>query len=145
MLRLLFGSCGWSAAIAEDGREAERLARKRQGIALGMEDGRLSVYRGDGGERLHGPRLELLCAAVDLLGGEKVIWTDALSGEAMERLAKRHGARVERLPERERQIIALRYFHDLTQEKCAAIVGVSQVQVSRLERRAMASLREMLS
>ena len=103
MLRLLFGSCGWSAAIAEDGREAERLARKRQGIALGMEDGRLSVYRGDGGERLHGPRLELLCAAVDLLGGEKVIWTDALSGEAMERLAKRHGARVERLPERELQ------------------------------------------
>ena len=52
---------------------------------------------------------------------------------------------MERLPERERQIIALRYFHDLTQEKCAAIVGVSQVQVSRLERRAMASLREMLS
>ena len=52
---------------------------------------------------------------------------------------------MERLPERARQIIALRYFHDLTQEKCAAIVGVSQVQVSRLERRAMASLREMLS
>ena len=48
------------------------------------------------------------------------------------------------LPERERQVVALRYFRGLTQEKSARILGVSQVQVSRIERKAMAQLRELL-
>ena len=81
-------------------------------------------------------------------GGDGFTLESTLGDEGQEeRLLDRVWLRqaMERLPERERQIIALRYFHDLTQEKCAAIVGVSQVQVSRLERRAMASLREMLS
>ena len=51
---------------------------------------------------------------------------------------------IARLPERERMIIALRFFHGLTQERAAKVVGVSQVQVSRLERRALQQLREML-
>ena len=51
---------------------------------------------------------------------------------------------MERLPERERQVIALRYYHGLTQEKCAAVVGVSQVQISRLERKAITALRDLL-
>lgn len=55
------------------------------------------------------------------------------------------GQAMEKLPERERTVIALRYFHGLTQEKCAAIVGVSQVQISRLERKAVERLREYLT
>lgn len=51
---------------------------------------------------------------------------------------------IKKLPERERMIISLRYFHGLTQEKTARIVGVSQVQVSRLEKRAVLKLRESL-
>ena len=38
--------------------------------------------------------------------------------------------------------ILLRYFRAMTQEQTARIVGVSQVQISRLERRALARLRE---
>ena len=48
------------------------------------------------------------------------------------------------IPERERQVIALRYFHGMTQDACARVIGVSQVQISRLERRAMEHLREIM-
>ena len=51
---------------------------------------------------------------------------------------------LERLPERERQVIALRYFHGMTQDSCAKVLGVSQVQISRLERRAMEHLRGIM-
>ena len=42
-------------------------------------------------------------------------------------------------------MIALRYYRCLTQESTAHILGVSQVQVSRLEKRAVTHLREMLT
>ena len=53
-------------------------------------------------------------------------------------------AAVEQLPEKEKQVIALRYFHGLTQQSCARVLGVSQVQISRLERRAVDLLRKKL-
>lgn len=46
------------------------------------------------------------------------------------------------LPTRERQILWLRFFQDKTQAEVGAILGLSQVQVSRLERQAVARLRE---
>ena len=63
--------------------------------------------------------------------------------EAEERMLERVSLRalVEQLPERERKVIVLRYFHGLTQQSCARVLGVSQVQVSRLERRAVDALR----
>lgn len=48
------------------------------------------------------------------------------------------------LPERERMVIALRYYRGLTQTRTAELLGVSQVQVSRLERRAVEALRKTL-
>lgn len=53
-------------------------------------------------------------------------------------------AAVEKLPERERQVVALRYYHGMTQQTCAKVMHVSQVQISRLERRAVDMLREYL-
>ncbi len=49
------------------------------------------------------------------------------------------------LPEREQKIINLRYFHDLTQGEIANIMGVSQVQVSRLESKILEKLRKKLN
>ncbi|MEG1547958.1 MAG: SigB/SigF/SigG family RNA polymerase sigma factor [Clostridia bacterium] len=46
------------------------------------------------------------------------------------------------LPPRERQIIMMRYFADKTQGEIARTLGVSQVQVSRLENRIIAKLRD---
>lgn len=48
------------------------------------------------------------------------------------------------LPERDREVIALRFTRDLTQQQVAKIIGVSQVQVSRIEKHALAILREKL-
>jgi len=49
-----------------------------------------------------------------------------------------------RLPAREREIVRLRFEHDLTQSEIAARIGVSQMHVSRLLRSALAVLREEL-
>lgn len=50
---------------------------------------------------------------------------------------------LERLPERERTILYLRYYEDLTQSEIAEIVGVSQMHVSRLLSRALDKIRVM--
>lgn len=64
-----------------------------------------------------------------------------------ERLVERFALRsaVEALPEKEGSVIALRYWRGMTQEAAARVLGVSQVQVSRLERRAVEHLREQLT
>ena len=49
-----------------------------------------------------------------------------------------------RLEARERTVILLRFYRGLTQQAAAKIMKVSQVQVSRLERRAVGRLRELL-
>jgi RNA polymerase sigma-B factor len=48
------------------------------------------------------------------------------------------------LPELERKVIVLRFFHDLDQDEIAARVGFSQMHVSRLQRRALARMRAQL-
>ena len=49
------------------------------------------------------------------------------------------------LPQKEQEVLALRFYRGLTQQKTAQILKVSQVQVSRLERRAIQALRTLLS
>jgi RNA polymerase sporulation-specific sigma factor len=53
-------------------------------------------------------------------------------------------AALSQLPEREQQVLLLRYYKGLTQMNTARVLGVSQVQVSRLERRALDRLRREL-
>ena len=60
----------------------------------------------------------------------------------VEKIALREAIRA--LPEREQETIYLRFFKCMTQEQAARILGVSQVQVSRLERKGVTHLREML-
>lgn len=72
------------------------------------------------------------------------ILTDTDSEERMlERIALNQA--VERLTEREQLVIKLRYFHGLTQERVSRVLDVSQVQVSRIEKRAIAHLKEFMS
>ncbi|MGI6730969.1 MAG: sigma-70 family RNA polymerase sigma factor [Anaerovoracaceae bacterium] len=49
-----------------------------------------------------------------------------------------------KLTEKERQIIVLRYFKDMTQQQIAERIGISQVQVSRIEKRVLMRLRKEL-
>ena len=50
-----------------------------------------------------------------------------------------------KLPEREALVIRLRYFHGLTQDRVAKVLQVSQVQVSRIEKKALGMLKELMS
>jgi RNA polymerase sigma-B factor len=47
------------------------------------------------------------------------------------------------LPERERQVLQLRFFEDRTQSEIASEIGVSQMQISRILRRAITTLNEL--
>lgn len=49
------------------------------------------------------------------------------------------------LTERERLIVYLRYFRDQTQSEVASRLGISQVQVSRLEKKILQSIREQIA
>lgn len=73
---------------------------------------------------------------------EGTLGTDAPEEGLVEKLALREA--IDRLPEKEQMTILLRYFKGLTQERTARVLGVSQVQVSRLERRGLRRLRELL-
>ena len=66
--------------------------------------------------------------------------------ESEERLVEKISLRqaIDKLTERERMVIQLRYFHGLTQDRTSKVLGVSQVQVSRIEKRALENLRALL-
>lgn len=71
------------------------------------------------------------------------ILTDTESEENMvEKISLRQA--IERLSARECMVIRLRYFHGLTQERVSKVLSVSQVQVSRIEKKALIRLRELL-
>ena len=71
------------------------------------------------------------------------VLTDTESEERMvERIALKQA--LDRLPEREAMVIRLRYYHSLTQERIAKVLQVSQVQVSRIEKKAIERLRELM-
>lgn len=71
---------------------------------------------------------------------EGMLGTEAPEEGLVERIALREA--IDQLPEKERMTILLRYFKGLTQERTARVLGVSQVQISRLERRGLKRLRE---
>ena len=72
------------------------------------------------------------------------ILTDTESEERMvEKIALRQA--IDALPEREKMVVKLRYFHCLTQQQVAKIMVVSQVQVSRIEKKAIEKLRELMA
>lgn len=71
------------------------------------------------------------------------VLTDTESEEKMvEKISLRQA--IDQLPERERMVIQLRYFHSLTQDRVSRVLSVSQVQVSRIEKKALAMLRQLM-
>ena len=71
------------------------------------------------------------------------ILTDTESEDTLlEKIALRQA--IEHLPEKEAVVVRLRYFHALTQERVSKVLNVSQVQVSRIEKKALSHLKELL-
>ena len=71
---------------------------------------------------------------------EDVLTEGEMEEKILERIALREA--IAQLTDREQVVIRLRYFHGLTQDKTAKILGVSQVQISRIEKKALAALRQ---
>lgn len=74
---------------------------------------------------------------------ENVLTDTAAEEKMMERIALSQA--IDKLPEREGLVIKLRYFHGLTQDRVAKVMEVSQVQVSRIEKKALSKLKELLA
>ena len=74
---------------------------------------------------------------------ENILTDTESEDKSLERIALRQA--IERLSQREAMVINLRYFHGLTQQNVSRILKVSQVQVSRIEKKAISQLRILLS
>ena len=128
-----------------------RQARDRLTHALGREPtlSELSAETGlESADIAAAEEASLPVASLQMEAGEEgftlesMVGTEGMEEGVVERLALR-GA-IDSLPERERQVIFLRYYKNLTQDRAARVLGVSQVQVSRIERKAVEHLRERL-
>ena len=74
---------------------------------------------------------------------ENILTDTESEDKSLERIALRQA--IDRLSQREAMVINLRYFHGLTQQNVSRILKVSQVQVSRIEKKAISQLRILLS
>lgn len=117
------------------------LGREPQLSELAQETG-MTVEEVAAVELANGPLESLQQETIDGLTLESTLGTDSPEEGMVEKIALREA--IDSLPERERITILLRFFRGMTQEQTARILTVSQVQVSRLERKGLAKLREIL-
>ena len=99
--------------------------------------------------------LDAVCAPVSLFdpvyadGGDPLTMMDQVrdtkntEGNWMERIALREAFHA--LGDREKQILSLRFYDGKTQTEVAGMVGISQAQVSRLEKNAISTMRKRIS
>jgi RNA polymerase sigma-B factor len=156
-LKRHFRDRGWMLRVPREMQElSARVARRRE--SLTHERGRvptvpeLAEALGVGDEQI----LEALAAAnayrmvsldEPVLEGAGALDTigddDAGYEHAEHRVLLRRG--LDRLPEREREILRLRYCEGMTQREIARAVGISQMHVSRLIRRSVEAMRETIA
>ncbi|MBE6947569.1 MAG: SigB/SigF/SigG family RNA polymerase sigma factor [Ruminococcaceae bacterium] len=74
---------------------------------------------------------------------EDVLTDTQTEDSLLEKISLRQA--ISNLPERDRMVIQMRYYHGLTQERVAKVLQVSQVQVSRIEKKALSLLRMMMN
>ena len=117
------------------------LGREPQLSELAQETG-MTVEEVAAVELANGPLESLQQETIDGLTLESTLGTDSPEEGMVEKIALREA--IDSLPERERITILLRFFRGMTQEQTARILKESQAQVSRLERKGLAKLREIL-
>lgn len=111
-----------SALIAETGLSAEEIAEAESATAA-IES--IDKKTGENGFSL-----------------ENILSDTQSEDKLLERISLRQA--LEKLPQREAMVIKLRYYHGLTQDRVARVLQVSQVQVSRIEKKALGHLRQMM-
>lgn len=144
------GSIKVSRTIKEQAAQL-RLLRNRMTLELGREPHLSEIAQASGltvqeiavidtamlpADSLQRPAGEDGCSLEQLLPGE------AIEEKIIESVSLEDA--ISQLEPRQQAVIRMRYFRGMTQDKTAAVLGVSQVQVSRLERRALGRLKEIL-
>ena len=86
----------------------------------------------------HAEGVDLIPANIELAGLE-VTLVNSMNREKMLKQV------LEALDEKEKKLIEMRYFQDKTQSEVAACMGISQVQVSRLEKKILFKMRSFLN
>ena len=122
-------------------RLQSRLGREPVLSELAEETG-LSVEEVAAAELAAAPPDSLQQENADGLTLESTLSDGGSEEQLLEHIALRSA--VEELPEQEKMTILLRFFRGFTQQQCARVLGVSQVQVSRLEKRAIEKLRRAM-
>lgn len=148
--------------LRDDGAVKVSRTLKEQGLAIKMARSRLS------GDLQREPTLSELSQALGLSPeeiaaaetatesvtslqtetGEGLTLESMLSDGTMEERTVEHIAlsmALKEIPEKEREVLYLRYYKGLTQADCGKILSISQVQVSRLERKGVERLRGLLA
>lgn len=129
-----------------------RITRNHLTAALGREPSVMEISRQTGFTPEEIALAEAATAATESIQKEsgeegfslEQVLTDTETEERMvERIALMQA--IGKLPEREATVIHMRFFHALTQQRVAKVLNVSQVQVSRIEKKALAHLKELLS
>ena len=116
------------------GELADEIGVGTEELVVAMEAGmdveslHATIYQGDGSP----------IYLIDKVGQNKENGDQTVNILALKQL-------IGRLKPKERQVIILRYFQDKTQMEVAKLIGVSQVQVSRIEKKVLKSLKEALS
>lgn len=120
---------------------------QREDIVMAMEaDSEVesiyqTIYQGDGNQICMIDKIISGTGAVGRLGGT------ASTGDAEKETLINHimlEQLIEELPQKERELIKWRYFDDKTQTQVAQIMGISQVQVSRMEKKILLGMRKKL-
>lgn len=127
----LNGSLGREPSLEEVAMEA----------ALSVEDAVLAMEAN--------VQVESIYKSVFQNDGNEIYMVDQLadeSGSEQERLLNHLVMEqlIEALPEQERTLIRLRYYQNKTQTEIARILGISQVQVSRMEKRILLGMRQKM-
>lgn len=129
-----------------------RITRNHLTAALGREPTVMEISRQTGFTPEEIALAEAATAATESIQKEsgeegfslEQVLTDTETEERMvERIALMQA--IGKLPERESTVIHMRFFHGLTQQRVAKVLNVSQVQVSRIEKKALNHLKELLS
>ena len=129
-----------------------RITRNHLTAALGREPTVMEISRQTGFTAEEIALAEAATAATESIQKEsgeegfslEQVLTDTETEERMvERIALMQA--IGKLPERESTVIHMRFFHGLTQQRVAKVLNVSQVQVSRIEKKALNHLKELLS
>lgn len=130
---------------------AIRLMRARLSSALGREPSLKEISENTGLTPEEIAAAETATREVESIhreSGEEGFTLESILSdtESEDRMLEKFALRqaIAELPEREKQVISLRYYHGLTQDRTAKVLGVSQVQISRIEKKAIGILREKI-